>query len=728
MIKYFLSADFPHRHIWSGQILFDIQNQEDIILYLPTWTPGSYMIRDFSKNLFDLKLLSHGNCSLLRQINKNSWLLSACKGEVRIGWKCYAEDLSVRGSYLDHRRGFFDGPSLLLGVKGRESEEVELHLDVPCDWNVATALKKTGVDEATHLLEEDVRQIASHCQLKELRDSFPRLYNSSSLAAPNDSKSAKGNSDSPLDNKDLNENVYTKNSQYQKDTSGLCIHIPDFNRISELRTHHYSAKDYWELLDCPVEAGHIVSIPLKNKKIPHTFHISGLKDIEVASNQRRDGSFCALGDVSKKSTNNNDVNDFLNKDGDHGKGDSACPEETDALLHPVTISGAYVLDAELLRKDVTAITDCQIDFFGGETSFDNYDFLLHVSNGFYGGLEHRSSTALLESYETLPFKGMTDRSQYTDFLGLVSHEYFHAWNVKAAKPKAFEPYDLDKENYTRLLWAFEGMTEYYAQYFLARSGVITPEEYAKELQDVVDKVVNQPGNEVSPLSESSFEAWTKFYQRTPNTNNVISNYYQKGRLVAMLMDAEITMQSEFHHSLNDVARAIYKRWKDKGEAIGEEEWQEVAKEATGVDLTNFFQKFIYGTEPLPLKRILSSQGLKLTYENKTKGAQRLGLTLKVCPEGQLVTSVSRNSLAHQAGLMAGDTLVAINRATVLDKGGITGISRQLDNLIEGDRVLLHFFRRGFLHESDFLFHDECKATVTVSVTDKDIFRSYVTKR
>ncbi|MDD3355124.1 MAG: peptidase M61, partial [Zoogloea sp.] len=175
--------------------------------------------------------------------------------------------------------------------------------------------------------------------------------------------------------------------------------------------------------------------------------------------------------------------------------------------HAVAITGRHDCDTARLLEDLKPICEAQIRLFGAPAPMDRYVFLVMAVGEGYGGLEHRASTALLCSRSDLPHGGMEAPTEgYRQFLGLCSHEYFHTWNVKRIKPAAFTPYDLSRENYTRLLWAFEGFTSYYDDLLLVRSGRIGIPDYLELLGKTISQVHKGLGRRKQSVAESSFEA------------------------------------------------------------------------------------------------------------------------------------------------------------------------------------------------------------------------------
>ena len=190
--------------------------------------------------------------------------------------------------------------------------------------------------------------------------------------------------------------------------------------------------------------------------------------------------------------------------------------EACGVPHEIVITGRHDCDMSRLCRDLKRICEWQIRFFGEPAPMSRYVFLVTAVGSGYGGLEHRASTALLCSRNDLPYAGMSGLPEgYRTFLGLCSHEYFHTWNVKRIKPAAFTPYDLERENYTTLLWAFEGFTSYYDDLALLRSGAIELKDWLELMAKTISNVLRTPGRLKQSLAESSFDAWSKFYRPEP---------------------------------------------------------------------------------------------------------------------------------------------------------------------------------------------------------------------
>jgi predicted metalloprotease with PDZ domain len=218
--------------------------------------------------------------------------------------------------------------------------------------------------------------------------------------------------------------------------------------------------------------------------------------------------------------------------------------KSNGVSHRMAIQGCnHIVDSKRLAEDLQAICSSTIELFEPKTKrapFEEYLFLVNAVLNGYGGLEHRNSTALLCRRDQIPQENILfEESAYREFLGLCSHEYFHAWLVKRIQPKAFQPYDLTKRNHTRLLWVFEGFTSYYDDLQLLRSKRIDLKTYLKLVADNWNGILRGPGRQKQSLADSSFDAWTKYYQADENTPNAVVSYYGKGALLALGLDLQI---------------------------------------------------------------------------------------------------------------------------------------------------------------------------------------------
>ncbi len=582
MLHYILQAD-PLSHQWQIELTFEQPAPIASVLSLANWVPGSYMIRDFVRHIVSIEAECNGRAESLVQQNKNSWQTPPKAGKWIIRYSVYANDLSVRGSFLNHERAFFDGACLFLKVEGLSEQTHRISLrDLPAGWQVATTL--------------------------------PAL----------------------------------STSKYE-----------------------FSAPSYAELIDHPVEIGQLEIL---------TFQANGID-------------------------------------------------------HRIALSGHYAdFDRKRLLQDVRKICATALQMFPAPAPFSEYLFMLFLGDRVYGGLEHLSSTALMADHRSLPVRGMKAADDaYTELLGLFAHEYFHAWNVKSIKPAAFQPYLLDSESHTELLWAFEGITSYYDDLLLVRSGIISPDAYLKLLANNLTRVQQGSGRLKQTLAQSSFNAWTKYYKQDENSPNAIVSYYQKGALAALCLDLLIRGRSQQQHSLDSVMQALYQDWLKNGKGLQESEWQRRAEEVTGLDLEDFFQEAIFSTRDLPLNACLKTAGIDLHWLPAARGnggnvvsefpaessVADFGARFKQNGDSITLTHVFNHGSAECAGLSAQDRIVALNgfQCSEFDK--------LWQRFAVGDCVTVHYFRHGYLLQTELSVQAAAADTAYLKVEDKALLNDWL---
>ena len=340
--------------------------------------------------------------------------------------------------------------------------------------------------------------------------------------------------------------------------------------------------------------------------------------------------------------------------------------EARGVPHEYVVAGALPdFDGARLLADAKRICETQIDFWhlrrGGAAApkppFERYVFLHNLVEDGHGGLEHRASTALISARRDMPQLGKTDTSDgYVNLLGLISHEYFHAWNVKRLRPAEFARYDYTQENYTALLWFFEGFTSYYDDLFLLRSGLIDAARYLRLVARTVGAVLGTPGRKVQSAAQASFDTWVKYYRADENTPNATISYYTKGALIALALD--LTLRSEGRGSLDDVMRALWAA--SGGGPIDEAQIAAALQQVGGRSYAAELAAWVHGTDDLPLPSLLERAGVAWNAEPATL-AQRLGVRVS---EGALTgvkfSQVLRGGAAEQAGVAAGDELLAVD--------------------------------------------------------------------
>ena len=523
---------------------------------LPVWIPGSYLVREFSKNLQNLQAKQGRRKLTLNQRNKCTWDMACNEGvPLVLQYEVYAFDNSVRTAWLDSQRGFFNGTSVCLRVHGQEKLAHQLKLPAVKghpSWQAATGLTPIKTD---------------------------------------------------------------------KRGFGL-----------------YTAANYDELVDCPVELGHFWSGNFTACGIPHRFVVAG-----------------------------------------------ALPS----------------FDGERLLADTQKICEAEIYFWHGQGKLagkkaphTDYLFMLNAVNDGYGGLEHRNSTALICNRADLPRQTSPRTNEgYTTLLGLISHEYFHTWNVKQLRPDALASYDYTQENYTPLLWFFEGFTSYYDDLLLRRAGLIDDATYIKLLGKTIVQVQQTPGRHVQSVAQASYDAWVKYYRQDENTVNATVSYYTKGALVALCLDLSLRKES---HSLDAVMRGLWKRC--KAGPMREQDLLDELQSLTGRSWDKEIKAWVHSTVDLPLRELLAHQGIDIQAETSTM-AQRLGLRVSEVGGSVQIKGVMRGSAAETAGLAAGDEWLGLEvgnkaqggswRLSKLDDlPALLGRERKLTALVSRDKRLL----------------------------------------
>ncbi|HCR87208.1 MAG TPA: peptidase M61 [Psychrobacter sp.] len=540
-------------------------------LWLPAWIPGSYLMREFARNItavhyeiLDSQVVSNDkqiNTYRAQKTDKNTWQLPEARAaqRIRLHYEVYCYDLSVRTAYVDQQRLYGNFTSLALAIDGQEQQGVEVDLIVP----------------AAFLADKDASLVRLACGLEAVQ-----------------------------------------------------------SQIDKLRIYTLQADSYHELIDHP---------------------------FEIAEQ---------------------DSFDFIIQDNSH-----------QTLSHHFYLSGKHSANMGRLQQDVTQICQTYLDWLG-DAPFNDYTFMTFASGQDYGGLEHINSTSLITPRRDLPNadEPKVPSADYQRFLGLCSHEYFHAWWVKTVRPDVMLDVDLRREAFTPLLWVFEGFTSYIDDFMLQASGVIDKASYLKLLAEQINRYYQTAGRAHQSVAESSFDAWIKLYRNDENTGNAGISYYNKGALVALCLDLTLLAKSDGRYRLFDVVKEFYSQAKQKdnkrigissadmGAVIGQfmplADWEE------------FERRYVNGVEELPLETLLAENGIKIHTNTKETADKNIpwGMRCSETPLGLKVNRVSRNSAAAKAGISAHDIIVAID--------DIKADTKQLATLSAATRaVQCHLFRR-----------------------------------
>ncbi len=541
-VSYRVSMPNPNTHLFEVQAHFPAMGDE-LIAGLPVWTPGSYLVREFSRHVQELKVTDMADRPLaFERLDKRSIRVAAKNAPVRLHYKVYANELTVRTSHLDATHGYFNGACLFFFVEGLRDREHRVAVHPPKGWRVTAPLASQGLD--------------------------------------------------------------------------------------------FIAKDYDELVDSPFEVG------------PHT-----------------PLTFTAAG-----------------------------------VPHEVVLWGDPRLDETKLATDLARVVEEEARLMG-PLPMKRYVFFIYGTDKGRGGLEHKASTALL-----YPRSGFSTHKGWEDFLTLASHEYFHLWNVKRLKPRRLEPFDYSKENYTQLLWWFEGATSYYDNLLVRRAGLMSPARYLTRLGESLTTLHTTPGRKVMPLVDASWLAWTKYYRPDENSPNSGVSYYVKGELVCLVLDLLLRKETRGQKSLDDVLRLLWQRYGDES-GVPEDGVEAALLEVGGEGLKGFLDRALRGTDELDYGAF-SWVGLEVRFRAREsvndKGgtpprsrAEKPTAWLGLLPKGaSAVATVLEGSPAQAAGLYADDEVVALDGL----KCDVNGLISRCEDKKPGDVVRITVFRREKLTE------------------------------
>lgn len=364
--------------------------------------------------------------------------------------------------------------------------------------------------------------------------------------------------------------------------------------------------------------------------------------------------------------------------------------EAEGKKHVLTIFGPGNYDPQKMIADISTIVKVSREFWG-DLPYERYVFLLHLGLDGGGATEHINSTIM----QTGPFRFRTPNS-YRGFLGLVSHEFFHTWNVKQLRPKGLLPYDYTKENYVKELWIAEGTTSYYGGLLMFRAGFNPAQASSDWIANTVQQDRLRPGNRLQSATEASFDSWIK-HRGTEQSYNSEADFYGKGAAVSLVLDLEIRQRSNNKHSLDDVMRTLYKRFPLSGRGYTVDDFESVAEQLAGGSLKKFFDDYVHGTVPIDWERSLSYAGLQLQARDSER-LPWLGIQTAERENRTRVTGVLAGSPAYDAGVDVGDEVVALNGLRVRT----SDLQDRLSDYKLGDKIRLTVFRRDRLREFEIV--------------------------
>ncbi len=361
--------------------------------------------------------------------------------------------------------------------------------------------------------------------------------------------------------------------------------------------------------------------------------------------------------------------------------------------HYIVIDGGGNYDQKKITQDVKKIVEYTSNMMG-DMPYRDYLFILHTLPNLRGGLEHRNSTSL--QFPSFRFR---KQEEYESFLHLATHEYFHTWNGKRIHPESLGPFDYEKEVYTSLLWVMEGVTCHYESVIPTRAKLFRPADYLRMINARIVRFLSKPGRHYQSLEESSFDTWIKLYQPSDNSANSQISYYEKGALVALILDLEIRHRTENRKSLDDVMRTLYQEYGMHGVGYPDDAFRDTCEEISGGSLKDFFWDYVKGRKEIPWNRYLGYAGLEQK-ERPRQGEEEKGQVVQAWtgviprPQGDQfhLGTVLVHSPAEKAGLSPNDEIVALNGARITSSNW----ADRVEDLKPGATIEITYFRLGFL--------------------------------
>jgi predicted metalloprotease with PDZ domain len=359
---------------------------------------------------------------------------------------------------------------------------------------------------------------------------------------------------------------------------------------------------------------------------------------------------------------------------------------------------ARSVDWNKIADDTKTIVETEAKLVAGDRApeqalpYERYLFIWHVSPRGRGGLEHRDSTTLLAKPS-----GFHTRTGYLDILSLIAHEFFHLWNVKRIRPAGLFPYRYEQENYTRMLWWFEGATSYYDWRTLRLAKLCTAAEYLHHLADEIARLEDTPGARVHALEDASFDAWIKAYRPDENSMNSTVSYYLKGEVVCALLDIELRHRTGGAVGLDDVVRHLYWTYGAKEVPVPEGALPGIFRQLSGISFDDCFGRWVERAEPLDVNEVFARVGLVFQRSTRRDAPPAsLGVRLRLESGRVMVDAVPRGGHAHRAGIDPGDEIIAVANRRVPE--GRTELP--LQGLEPGTVVPVVLSRDGWLHVVD----------------------------
>ena len=386
--------------------------------------------------------------------------------------------------------------------------------------------------------------------------------------------------------------------------------------------------------------------------------------------------------------------------------------ESGATFHLV-FRGDEGIDTGQYIDPVRAIARSQGELFGG-LPFTEYRFLTHMGDKWHG-VEHEDSCSMIARRLSLLGAGPGDEG-YDHFLSITSHELFHAWNVKRIVPARFAPYDYWTETPTRLLWAMEGLTSYYGDLTLVRSGVWSVDQYLGHLRKTIETLESLPARLHLSLAQASFDGWLASPAHMHDYANAWFSFYTKGEIVALLLDLTIRRATDGAKSLDDVVRLLWEEYGKTGRGLEEDGVERAVARVADVD---FFAQYVEGTEPLPYTELFEAAGIAFASTSQDAEHASLGAKLKTHDGLLVIDAAIRGGAGMDAGLLPGDELLALDGTRTQNETALAGALR---GLALGESAELLVSRGGVVKRLSLTARPDPRPKITVRIAEPSELR------
>jgi len=627
MIDYTITISDPSTHFAEVQMAFTADKPGLTHIALPVWTPGSYMVREFSKNIQEFQVFeSSGKNVAVTKDSKNQWAFETKKGtSYRVQYRIYCYEFSVRTSFINDQQALLNLTSVLPYFNYDKMISMGTVKVVFPEQNyskkIISSLPFLGIKDHAECTSKSTSWVPKP------------LFNHPSLAntIENPSSSSARGQSQPVNLGTFNSRTIgstsgsasgstagSASSSTAGSTSGSTTSSTESSNNPQVQTQklieaNFEFSSIDELYDSPIQIGDFEVFEFDIKGVPHRVAMVGIHNADLKKLRVDMERVCnAMADI---------IGEF--------------PKEN--RLYPSMLN-AVPSNTNLVQP---------------------YVFIVQNVESGGGGIEHLNSTVVMNQRFSYQNEG-----SYENFLGLIAHEYFHLWNVKRIRPSELGPFNYNEENYTHSLWIAEGITSYYDELGMMRAGFKSRTEFLNGLATNILNHENRPGARVATLHEMSFDAWIKEYRPNENSKNSTYSYYSKGLIIAALLDAKICKATNGEKSLDDVFKILWNDfYKDKsstiiGKGYSDEDFRRICEKVAGIDFKSDFDVWLNSTKIPDYVGIFNELGLQV--QEKTIEKQDWGLTTAKTDGAVIVKYINSNGFAQKIGLNVNDEVIGLN--------------------------------------------------------------------